>query len=98
MQRQLDQLIEKYEAYPVGIGYIDILVLRDRSVAFINDLTELGLGVCSVSWWCHTTADNRKREVAHTGTEDLKPNLAGLVKCATILMHLMSCSPSFLRH
>lgn len=58
-QIQLEKLIEKYEAYPVGTGYIDIIVLREKYSAFIDDLSKIGLMIEGVSWWCHATDDNK---------------------------------------
>lgn len=60
-QMHLDGLIEKFQAYPVGTGYIDIIILRDQYVDFINELTELNLAVNSISWWCHATEENKTK-------------------------------------
>ncbi len=61
IQKQLDLLIEKFEAYPVGTGYIDIIVLGDKYIEFINELTDLGLAVNSISWWCNASKENKKK-------------------------------------
>ncbi|MCP4178629.1 MAG: hypothetical protein GY756_12770 [bacterium] len=60
-QKQLDLLIDKYKAFPVGTGYIDIITPRDKYVDFINELTELDLVVSSVSWWCNASKENKKK-------------------------------------
>ena len=60
-QIQLNKLIEKYEVYPVGSGYIDLIVSRDKYFEFIDELTQIGLMVEAVSWWCHATDENKNR-------------------------------------
>ena len=60
IQEQLDDLLKKYQGQPVGNGYIDIIVLRDKAREFINELTDLNLAVEAVSWWCHRTPENEK--------------------------------------
>ena len=60
-QIQLNRLIEKYDVYAAGSGYIDLIVSREKYVDFIDDLTLTGLMVEAVSWWCHVTEQNKKR-------------------------------------
>ena len=60
-QRDLDKLIDEYEGYSVGIGYIDIIIVRNRIDSFIDALTNLGLAIESVSWWCNATDENKKK-------------------------------------
>ncbi|HPI20223.1 MAG TPA: hypothetical protein PKY56_07625 [Candidatus Kapabacteria bacterium] len=57
----MDKLIDKFEAYPVGTGYIDVIVMRDKVVDFILELTRIGLVIESISWWCHSTEENKVR-------------------------------------
>jgi hypothetical protein len=61
-QKQIDlnDLIDRFEGTPVGTGYIDIIVLRDRCFEFINELTKLDLAVEAVSWWCLATEENQR--------------------------------------
>jgi hypothetical protein len=58
LQRSLDRLIEMYDGIPVGTGYIDIILLRDRYQAFIQALTHINLAVEAVSWWCRVTEEH----------------------------------------
>ena len=60
-QIQLNKLIEKYEVCPTGSGYIDLIISREKFIEFIDELTQIGLMVEAVSWWCHVTDENRKR-------------------------------------
>ena len=48
---QLDELLEKHKAQPVGHGYIDIIVNQDNYKSFITDLIQYGYGIKSISWW-----------------------------------------------
>lgn len=47
----LDNILEKYKAQPVGHGYIDIIVSRDKYQDFISDLVINGYKIDSISWW-----------------------------------------------
>ena len=47
----LDNIIEKHKAQPVGYGYIDIIVSRDKYRCFISDIVRSGYKVNCVSWW-----------------------------------------------
>lgn len=58
VQKNLDRLIDEFDGIPVGNGYIDIIILRERYVDFINRLTELHLAIECISWWCHATDEN----------------------------------------
>ena len=51
MQAQLDRLISRHKAQPVGRGYIDIIVPRSGYRDFAEDLIHLGVRITSVSWW-----------------------------------------------
>jgi hypothetical protein len=60
-QQQLDELIAKYAAYSSDIAYGDIIVPRDNFVDFINSLTNIGIVVNSVDWWCNATEENKSK-------------------------------------
>lgn len=53
----LDEIIEKYKAQPVGHGYIDILVSRDNYKDFVVDIVKNGFKIESISWWEWCFAD-----------------------------------------
>ncbi len=59
IQQNLNKLIDDYGAHPVGNGYIDIIVLRDRYVNFIDALTDLNLAIEYITWWCHATDEHK---------------------------------------
>ena len=50
-QIELNKLLLKHKAQPVGDGYIDIIVLRENFKSFILDLYEHKFKVTYISWW-----------------------------------------------
>ena len=58
MKKQLDELITKYQVQPVGRGYIDCIVSYANVYNFIDELTNLGIRVYGLTWWCHTQSKN----------------------------------------
>jgi hypothetical protein len=50
-KEKLDQIIEKYQAQPVGHGYIDIIVSRKNYKNFVSELVNNDYTIKSVSWW-----------------------------------------------
>jgi hypothetical protein len=48
---KLDTILERHMAQPVGHGYIDIIVSRDKYESCIKDLIDNGFVIKSVSWW-----------------------------------------------
>ncbi len=60
IQKGLDKLIVQYEGNPVGNGYIDIIVIRERYADFISSLTDNGLVVEAISWWCLASEENKE--------------------------------------
>ncbi|QKQ26679.1 hypothetical protein [Candidatus Reidiella endopervernicosa] len=47
----LDKLLRKYKAQPVGSGYIDIIVMRDKYKCLAEELFRNGFIVRAISWW-----------------------------------------------
>jgi hypothetical protein len=60
-QEQLDNLIEKYAVYSNDTVYGDIIVPRDNFVEFINCLTNIGVVINSIDWWCNATDENKNK-------------------------------------
>lgn len=50
-QIELDKLLLKYKAQPVGCGYIDIIVSRENYENFILELYKHNCKVTHISWW-----------------------------------------------
>jgi hypothetical protein len=50
-KEDLDLLLDKYKAQPVGHGYIDIIVSRDNYKEFAKALIYGGFRIDAVSWW-----------------------------------------------
>jgi hypothetical protein len=60
-QQQLDELIAKYAVYSSDATYGDIIIPRDSFVDFINRLTEIGVAINSMAWWCNATDENKNK-------------------------------------
>lgn len=60
-QIQLEKLIELYDIYVVGNGYVDLIIMKDKYSDFIDDLSEIGLMIEGISWWCNATDDNKSK-------------------------------------
>jgi hypothetical protein len=60
-QQQLDELIAKYAVYSSDTTYGDIIVPRDSVVYFINSLTNIGVAINSINWWCNATDENKNK-------------------------------------
>lgn len=50
-QIELDKLLLKYKAQPVGDGYIDIIVSRENYNDFILELYQNNFNITDISWW-----------------------------------------------
>ena len=46
---QLEKLLTKYKVQPVGIGYIDCIVMMDNFEDFIKEIPSLGILITDVS-------------------------------------------------
>lgn len=60
-QRAIDGLLQKYQVQPVGVGYIDLIVEKKKSLALIHELSSLPVAVQSISWWCHSTVETKAK-------------------------------------
>lgn len=50
-QFELDKILVKYKAQPVGDGYIDIIVSRENYNDFILELYQNNFNITDISWW-----------------------------------------------
>lgn len=57
IQKQLDELISRIAVY-CNTGYDDIIIPRDSIFEFINGLTNIGVVIASINWWCNMTIQN----------------------------------------
>jgi len=55
----IESLLEKYQAQPVGDGYIDLILDKDISLVLIQEFTKLHVAVERLTWWCHVTAQTK---------------------------------------
>ena len=60
LQQKLNKIIIKNLVQPVGNSYIDMIILKDKSQEFINDLTRINIAVESISWWCFCNEKNKE--------------------------------------
>ncbi|WP_164472589.1 hypothetical protein [Cohnella candidum] len=59
IQNKIESSLEKYQSYPVGTGYIDIITKHELSEKLLHDLSNAGIAVNAVTWWCHSTEENK---------------------------------------
>jgi hypothetical protein len=59
---RLDQLLDIYKAQPVGKGYLDIIVNREKYKEFVEAILSEGFTVNVISWWeyCDSLTKNNK--------------------------------------
>ena len=57
---QLDNILVKYKAEPVGWGYVDCIILNDDLAGFVNEITALGIKIKGFTVWCHCTDENKE--------------------------------------
>ena len=50
-QERLDQILDFHKGEPVGRGYSEIIVHRDRYKPFIKDVLSEGFRISAISWW-----------------------------------------------
>jgi hypothetical protein len=55
IQNDIESLLFKYKVEPVGTGYIDMITANELVEGFIDELTNMGLVVEGITWWCHCT-------------------------------------------
>ena len=58
-QVAIERLLEKYRVQPVGSGYIDLILDKERSLNLIAELTGLPAAVENLTWWCNVTLENK---------------------------------------
>lgn len=66
----LDKIIKRHKAQPVGHGYIDIIVSRDTYKDFISDIVSNDYKIDSISWW-EWCPDNKKCQYGLGGPESI---------------------------
>ena len=58
---ELDALILEYKVQPVGNGYIDCIILQEEVSSFLQKITEIGIYVTHIAWWCHCTKEHETK-------------------------------------
>lgn len=58
-QKQVEDILERNKAQPVGHGYIDIITDSRYIRNLVFELTQVGIAINGVTWWCHCTDENR---------------------------------------
>ncbi|MCR8656713.1 hypothetical protein [Paenibacillus endoradicis] len=59
IQKKLEKIFRLYQVEIVGSGYFDLIVSPQLIEGLIKQLTELGVVICGVSWWCHFTETSK---------------------------------------
>jgi hypothetical protein len=60
-QSAIEGLLEKYQVQPVGNGFIDLIIEKEKSLNLIDELSGLSVAVGSLSWWCHSTDETKSK-------------------------------------
>lgn len=50
---KLEILLTSYKVEPVGNGYIDCIIMKDKLNDFIKEVSELEILITDVNWWCY---------------------------------------------
>ena len=58
-QSLIEGLLEKFQAQPVGYGYIDLILERESSIRLIEEFTKLPIAIARLTWWCHFTPETK---------------------------------------
>lgn len=59
IKKDLDRLIDYYKVQPVGFGYIDMITTKDNITGFVTDLSEKGIAIEALTWWCYCSSANK---------------------------------------
>lgn len=59
LQAAIERLMEKYQAQPVGNGYIDLIINGSDAPKLITELATLPVAVVHLTWWCLCTPDSK---------------------------------------
>ncbi len=60
MKGKLNFLLLKHKVQPVGKGYSDCIVSPENLRDFVNALTKEDVRIKGLTWWCHSTEQNKK--------------------------------------
>ena len=66
-QERLDQILDSHKAEPVGKGYIDIIVHRDKYRSFIERVLSEGFQISAISWWEYLESDEKESKYGMGG-------------------------------
>ena len=62
---KLNKLLNEYKCQIVGNGYIDIIVMKNEVSKLFLELSELGVVVSGISWWCYCNEENSNSGCPH---------------------------------
>ena len=62
LKNKLDSLLEKYQAQPVGNGYIDIIIKREKFINFAEEILKNGFSISDISWWEYVDSMEKKNK------------------------------------
>jgi len=55
---KLELLFTKYKVQPVGNGYIDCIIMKNNLERFIEEVSNLGILISDISWWCYVNPNH----------------------------------------
>lgn len=65
--KQLDAILVKYKAQPVGNGYGDIIVDRSNYKEFLKDIISNEFQITAITWWEKVLREDRKSQFGQGG-------------------------------
>jgi hypothetical protein len=60
-QKKIELSLERNQSQPVGTGYIDIITDTGKIDNLITELTEIGIAINGVTWWCYCSEENKEK-------------------------------------
>jgi hypothetical protein len=59
-QKAIEDTLVKHQCQSVGQGYAEIITNYEVVHEVIEELTQIGIVVAGVAWWCHCTEENQE--------------------------------------
>lgn len=59
-KQALDEILKKYRCQLSSSSYSEMIVDYEDVYTVLNELTQLGIAVRGVAWWCHCTEEHQE--------------------------------------
>ena len=66
-KENLDSILARYKAQPVGNGYIDIIVKRENARQLIEKLILNGIQISRITWWEYVEKNTKSKRYGMGG-------------------------------